>query len=541
MSDDVMKGFDAADSGAAADPSDLLARAGLPHNDVGNARRLLAAFGPDLLYVLGRGWGGWDGRRFDFEAGELMATALAARLQDLVEAEAAALSRQPIPAEQVSSYAAANGLSDDEAEKKLRASRRSGKMKWAVACGNTSRITGALKQLAPMLRRRADELDARPYRVTALNGVIDLELAAAERPEAEEPEERLARAQTWLKPFAREDLGTRVLGCAYDPAAACPKWLDFLSIALPDAEMRDFLRRCMGYLLAGRNAAQVAMLLIGQGGNGKSTVAMAVQTVLADFAMPCRIDLFMASKQSNAGAASPEEAVLPGARAYMASEPEIGAELSSSKIKGFTGGEPRQSRGLGKEPFIWRPNGVPLISLNRMPRVSDESHGLWRRLVFIEFLVDLTKLDTVKNFHEVEADLREEAAGILNWMLEGWADYRARRSLAPPASAMAKSAEMRAAIDPVGEFLAECVETVLGHRIQSSDLHKVFEKWCAAAGTEPLAIRRFKKLMIDKGHHSIKSGGKHFWVGLAWSTEPHVGELLREASAGPAAGDDWGG
>ena len=541
MTGDSMRDFDGADSGAAADPSDILARAGLPHNDVGNARRLLAAFGPDLLYVLGRGWGGWDGRRFDFEAGELMATAMAARLQELVEAEAAALSRQPIPANQNSSSAAANGCDEAEAENKLRAARRAGKMKWGIACGNTAKITGALKQLAPMLRRRADELDAQPYRVTALNGVIDLDLAAAERPEAEEPEERLARAGTWLKPFARADLGTRVLGCEYAPAASCPKWRAFLEIALPDPEMRAFLQRCMGYLLAGRNAAQVAMLLIGQGGNGKSTVAMAVQTVLADFAMPCRIDLFMASKQSNAGAASPEEAVLPGARAYMASEPEIGAELSSSKIKGFTGGEPRQSRGLGTAPFIWRPNGVPLISLNRMPRVSDESHGLWRRLVFIEFLVDLTKLESVKNFHEVEADLREEASGILNWMLEGWADYRARRSLAPPASALAKSAEMRAAIDPVGEFLTDCVDTVLGHRIQSSDLHKVFEKWCADAGTEPLAIRRFKKLMIDKGYHSIKSGGKHFWVGLAWSTSEHVTALLRAATGGGGVGDDLGG
>lgn len=517
---------DFAREATAADGLDPLARAALPRNDIGNAKRLEAAFGPDLIYVLGRGWGAWDGRRYDFDAGELMALSLAGRLQELLEQEAAAKAKGPVSQPELNSRMAESGEDEETAARKIRADRKRALMQFALACGNTAKINGALKQLAPRLRHRADELDATPYRVVAKNGVIDLDAIAAPAPEAEEPEERRARLAVCLGAHDRAGLPTRVLGCAYDPDAECPRWLAFLDLAVPDREARAFLQRCMGYLLAGRNSAQVALIMLGQGGNGKSTVAMAVHHVLGDYAAPCRIDLFMESKHSNAGAASPEEAVLPGARAYIASEPEPGATMSSSKIKGFTGGEPRQSRGLGKDPFTWRPSGTPLISLNRVPRISDESHGLWRRLMFLNFLVDLTQLPERKDFAAVERDLEAEASGILNWMIDGWIDYRLRGALDPPAASLERSAELRAGIDPVGEFLGDCTEAVSGGQIQSKELFDVFCLWAENMGVQPCAQKTFTRLMRDKGWHSTKSHGRMMWRGIDWRNAPEVGDLV---------------
>lgn len=56
-----------------------------PHNDLGNAGRLRARFGRDLLCVRHHGWHAWDGRRWDRTGGEdrvqLMAQQTAAQIR----------------------------------------------------------------------------------------------------------------------------------------------------------------------------------------------------------------------------------------------------------------------------------------------------------------------------------------------------------------------------------------------------------------------------------------------------------------------------
>src|SRR5262245_39222106 len=52
------------------DDADLNLRASrFPLNDYGNAQRLIARFGRDLLFVHGRGWLYWDGRRWKADRG----------------------------------------------------------------------------------------------------------------------------------------------------------------------------------------------------------------------------------------------------------------------------------------------------------------------------------------------------------------------------------------------------------------------------------------------------------------------------------------
>ena len=84
---DQLAGRHFADATPARFALSILERSDQELNDAGNAARLLAAFGRDVIFVTGKGWGIWDGNRFSFQDGDLRAAEIAARLPDLISEE----------------------------------------------------------------------------------------------------------------------------------------------------------------------------------------------------------------------------------------------------------------------------------------------------------------------------------------------------------------------------------------------------------------------------------------------------------------------
>lgn len=507
------------------------ARLQLEFNDRDNAVRLHAMLAERLAYVPGWGWGAWDGKRLDFEAGEELAMQAAAReLPRALRDEAAVKSRQPVEQAELDAWVSDHpGKSEKEAEKALRASRSAAHRKQAISCGNKAKVNSALEMARPLFRVDIEDLDADPWALVCENGVLDLKALARPAPEAEDPDERQARLGAALRPFDPRHRNTRRPAVAFDPTADCPRWRRFVALALPDPAQAAYLRRALAACLAGRNERQMALVLLGQGGNGKSTTANALKATLGGYAASCRIDMFLEGRFVAASGAQPEEAVLPGARAYIASEPETGAVLSSSKVKGLTGGEPRQSRAMYGKPFTWIPNGVPLLSFNKLPRITDESEGMWRRLTPVHFTQKLHELPPEQRVTpaEMERAIAEEASGILNWLLEGWVEL-AEIGLAPPPEILALKSQLRAMSDPVGEFLNDCTDRVAGGGIPASELHKVYEAWCAENGAEPLPLRSFNRALVAKDMVKRKSNVM-IWCDLAWKPEEAVDRVRNKA------------
>ena len=60
---------------------------------------------------------------------------------------------------------------------------------------------------------------------------------------------------------------------AFDPAAECPLWQEYLSTTFDSEEMRRAFQMLFGYILSGETRLNVGFFWIGQGGDGKSTGA----------------------------------------------------------------------------------------------------------------------------------------------------------------------------------------------------------------------------------------------------------------------------
>lgn len=525
---------------AAARPQYRLAadRLDLQECDLDNAARIIGEYGPDMLYVTGKGWGVWDGSRFSFRSGDLRAMEIGAKLRALVNAEAEAWWTAEIDDQtawkrvEAEIKKAKPAFADpDGARTAIRRENFARLKRHALKCGNAGKIKSALELAEHQVRVEIEALDSDPWIFLCPNGAVDLRAARDADFTAAEDDEILKMRRKWIKPADRASFPTRCAGVDYDPAATCPEWQGFVDLIFPDAAVRACFHRAMGMLLFGRNDEQVALLFRGPGGNGKSTATQAIASVMGEndgYTASCKIEMFIVTPQTGAGQATPEEVDIPGARVMIASEPAATDELSAKKIKAMTGGDRRPARALGKEQFYYRPQAVPILSFNRTPRIKDEDEGTRRRLIFFPFEVNLRALPPEKrrNPSEFEAVLKSERAGILNWMLDGWREY-CRLGLAPTEAMQTLKADVMERADPVGEFLADCCDTEPGAKIKVADAYASYVEWCNRTGATEYRKSGFAGLVQEKGYRKKKTdGGNWFYTGLRWRDSPGVRDLL---------------
>ena len=222
----------------------------LPKNDVGNAKRLIARAGRNILYVRNQGWHAWDDRRWAFEDGE-------ARAATHAHATAQAMHRE------------ADSLNQSSGESTKQFDERVEKHhKWAVGAGNSNRVANMIKEARPYLLHGTEALDADPWLVNARNATL-----------------RLGADDVRHHAHRREDLISRVLVADYDADADAPAFRRFIERVLPDDAVRAFVQRFFGSCLTGDASDQAIMLLCGTGANGKSTLIEIVGHVLGDYAL----------------------------------------------------------------------------------------------------------------------------------------------------------------------------------------------------------------------------------------------------------------
>lgn len=523
-------------------------------NDRWNAARLIAEFGADMIFVGGKGWGIWDGARYDFSDGPLRAMLVADRLQGLVAADARAAWSEEPPELDIRRRLQAElekprpeFTTPEAALQALRTEKALALKRHAVKCGNVDKMEKALRLMTARLRVPLEALDADPWSFTCPNGRIDLHRVAEADLWALEPEERSAERATWLRPHDRAARPTKCAGVAFDPAADCPEWRAFIELVLPDPNVRDCFHRSMGAMVFGRNEPQVAFLFRGSGGNGKSTAVNAIAGVLGmsgGYAVPCKIEMFLVTGTERAGQATPEEVDLPGARALIASEPDPTDELAAKKIKSLTGGDPRPARALNMPQFFYRPTGFPILSFNRTPRIKNEDEGTRRRLIFFPFEVSLRELPPEKRRSPVavEKALAAEGPGILNWLLDGYREFRHRTDagigtppgIDPPAAMLDLKDAILEHADPVGSFIADCCDKGPGLEIRTSQFYRVLEQWADMTGSVLHGKQTVTRIMQEKGFGKRKTGGGIIhWSGLGWQKTDNVAALLETCGYGP--------
>jgi putative DNA primase/helicase len=501
-------------------------------DDIGNAERLRARHGQDLRRCPGLGVLVFDGQRWKLDPETSHALLRAQLTARAIFKEAKAIQEEA-------------GETAETAEKKQILERAASHRKWATQTANSQRLNAMLAQAWPHLEAPLEAWNAKPALFNVANGTLDL-----------------STGEVKLGPHRRDDLNTHLAGVAYDEHAEAPAFRDFLDRVLPgepvteksdalcvratdgkDYSLQHFVRRCLGACLIDSVKDQAIVVFHGGGANGKSTLLNSVASVLGDYCMTVAVQSLLYSEQSGSNASPDVARLAEKPRLVRVSEPEPGAKLSEGGVKSLTGGEPIVARKLHEAPIEFQPNFKIVLSCNNRPSIRGGDDGIWRRILLVPWKVQIPPEEQREKGPALEADLKREAPGILNWLIEGLLDYYERGGLAPPDAVTAETLAYRTDSDVIGRFISECCEKGDGLDCEGGELYYAYVIWAREEGSkEPLSANLVGRRLTDRGFGRRKSSSSVYRLGLdllpEWKTRVRSGDFKKKSKVEYAAAKD---
>jgi P4 family phage/plasmid primase-like protien len=325
----------------------------------------------------------------------------------------------------------------------------------------------------------------------------------------------------------RDDHLTNVLPSNYTQGCSKPEgFLKFLNeIFNEDAEVIRYLQKRLGSCLLGNVGDSKALIMFGDGANGKSVLAGILQGCLGEYCFPVPASTLTGGEGGETKVAS-----LQGKRVGLVHEFGSNTQLNDERFKMLTGGEALISgRHLYGRHFSFRPVTSFLIMSNYLPTVNDMSHGLWRRMALIHFPVIIPE-------HEQERGLMRrlvdsERDQIMSWLIEGTQGFF-QEGLEEPEACRAALEDYKDSEDVISVFLHEKYEPFTSGRVRISKVYEAFTEWCRRRGQKPgLNINNFGRLshgrMIGEGENRCridkgKKGGDVYLFGITEKQEERI-------------------
>jgi putative DNA primase/helicase len=434
--------------------------------DLGNLERFVDKYGSELKYVFEKkSWYFWSGIRWE---------------EDKNSAYTYKCAKNSVR----SIYQEAADCDDDSTRKQIAA--------WAHASESSHSIKAIVEGASHCEEFCCSitSFDTNYNLLNVMNGTLDLSIGM-------------------LFEHRKEDMITKLVPVKYDEYAVCPKWKDTIyQVFRGNSELIDYFQRAAGYTLIGGNPSKVMFFNYGEkGDNGKSTVLEAMFNLLGDYAKKIPVESLVAGKTKDAGAASPDIAMLHGARMILASEVQEGQRLNESQIKDMTGNDTIAARFLHKEYFQLKIIGKIWMFGNYQPAVRGtdgdvRGGGIKGRIKMIPWLHKFTTPNT-----DMPNILKNEFAGVLLWMLEGLKNYQTE-GLNQPEIVEKNTTEYFEENDVLGEFLNNCIEKS-EYSTEFKILYNSYKDYCE--GGWCLSKVKFSHELQKRGY-TVSSGGQNVRV-----------------------------
>lgn len=278
----------------------------------------------------------------------------------------------------------------------------------------------------------------------------------------------------------------------------------------------------LGWLIVAWTALQKAVLLIGEGGNGKSTFLKALIA-------------FIGKRNISTISLHRIEADRFSAARLVGKLANICADLPSrhlegtSMFKGIVGGDSIVGERKHCESFDFTPYARLVFSANHPPQSTEASAAFFRRWLVIPFGRTFERGGEFEPIPETVLDALfadpGELSGVLNKALDALAGLKARNGFTESTTMKAAWTELRDITDPVAVWLE--TGTVRGPEgvTGKGDLLTAYNRACASAGRPPsnktafgLAVKRLYPDLQD-GQRVINGRVTWSWLGIGLRAE----------------------
>lgn len=299
------------------------------------------------------------------------------------------------------------------------------------------------------------------------------------------------------------------ISAAFNPEATCPRIDSFLDAVFPDGA--ELLHQMFGHLMVPDTSRQKAFMLLGPGGNGKSTVLALLRAFLGATNLSA---VSLHDLEDNRFAT----ADLYGKLANIYADLDARSLASTGIFKSITGGDPIRAERKNKDPFAFVPYARLVFSANDPPATRDSSTAFFDRWEIIPFQRRLRGTVEERDQEQLlrEMTTPEELSGLLNRALDGLELLRSTGRFVSTAAVEGAAVEFRRTVDSVAAFLEEECTVAPGHRETRAMIRRAYATWCTDNGRNAVATQRLYR-RIREIHPEIEDvmvDGERFIAGL---------------------------
>ena len=296
------------------------------------------------------------------------------------------------------------------------------------------------------------------------------------------------------------------LKVTYNPSSTCLKWLKTLSEIFENSpEIINLLQEFFGLCLTPESKFEKALILLGEGANGKSLLLFILQKILGED----NYSSIPLEKFNNLHYL----ANLFGKLANISIETSAKSEVYDGTFKAVTSGDDITVDHKFGKPFKFRPFSKLILAANNMPRVDDKTDGFFRKLIIIRIKKRFSEKEQNKN---LKFELLDELDGIFFWMLQGWEQLRKRGYFDLPLAVKQEIEEYRVDNNTTLAFLDEKSSFRADYTVLKGDLYAEYSSWCALNGYFRTGKRKFGK-ELQRHFPQVtedKLNKGHTWIGL---------------------------
>lgn len=324
------------------------------------------------------------------------------------------------------------------------------------------------------------EWDRNPMLVPFRNGVFDL-LTATFRP---------GRPDDFIKTFCPVDwLGFDV---------PCPRWEKFIKEILNErSALVGYLKRLLGSGLSGQVLDHILIILWGEyDRNGKTVLCEILAHIMGELYTVIPGEFLLSQKYARSSAApSPDIIAIKDRRYVVASETGENRAFDGARVKLFTGGDRLTGRGpYDRRMQVFRPTHTMLMLTNFRPKINPKDQALWQRIHLVKFGISFVdnpekEYERPRNLNLAE-ELKEEASGILSWLVAGFFEWQ-EKGLDPPLEVLENIKEYQKSMDSVKQFIEECCIVAKGKTVRAEKLFEEYVEFCKSEGLEGINKNAF--------------------------------------------------
>lgn len=315
-----------------------------------------------------------------------------------------------------------------------------------------------------------------------------------------------------LVPHSMEYYSTIRIPIEFDPNTDCPKWKEFLvQVFEGDEERIRVAQEWAGYMITPETKAQKALILLGEGENGKGVFIDTISEVIGEENIS-NIPL----NELNKGFSRVR---LHNKTANISGENELnGRSFNTQYFKAIVGEDTISAEEKGKPVFSFKSTAKMILTMNNLPNTRDTSHGYFRRLSILAFNANFSG---DKRDNQLRDKLKEELPGIFLWAMEGLKrlqDNDYKFSSCHSMDEMLKS--YKAEQKPMYEFFEDCINPTddTSYREDNRVVYNTFKNWAVENGIDSYYSKmssqkfwkEFEEVAKKKGYKCVSGRSNNF-------------------------------